>query len=467
MSFLSQISWMPLLALDAVLLAFVLIHILDSRINWTLVILIALALGVGIGIAFRSEGNAWLVWVDLLGAVYIKLLKLLVAPVILVSIVSGFISLQGRANAKRVGLRSVLWLMAQAALAIALSIAVAELLHIGDSAGNLFDGLDELSSDTVSAYAGLTQPFDQVISNLLPVNIVTDFAENNVTAIIITGVAIAAAYLAVAKREGEEKVKPLYSFVEAARLVVFRILEVVIDLTPYAVLCLIAGSASRLVENSQAVMQLLLLAAVVYGTCLAHTYLLGGAIIKLRAKLNPVRFFRRIFPAQITAFTTQSSVGTLPVTVRCLKEEVGVSGEIADFTASLGTTIGMPGCTSIWPVLLVLFYAHAMGLGWGFGEYAALAVTTFFLSVGSAGVPGIGIVSAVALFSAIGLPVGAVIIMIPINTISDMVRTMNNVSAAAIASAAVARENGLLDDAIFNRERSTAAIAQTEGGKAK
>ena len=171
-----------------------------------------------------------------------------------------------------------------------------------------------------------------------------------------------------------------------------------------------------------------------------------------KLKLSPLRFFRKIFPAQMTAFSTQSSVGTLPVTVRCLKDEVGVSEEVADFTASLGTTIGMPGCTCVWPVLLALFYVHAAGLSWSAGDYLTLAVTAFFLSIGSAGVPGIAVVSAIALFSAIGLPVGAVVLMIPINTISDMIRTLDNVSSASIAAAAVARKNGLLDDTVFTAE---------------
>ena len=264
--------------------------------------------------------------------------------------------------------------------------------------------------------------------------------------------AVAAAYLAVAKKEGEELVRPFSRLIDAARKIVFKILEVVIDLTPYAVLCLIAGAASRLLESRESMLQLLLLTVVIYAVCLVHTYLLGGLIIWGAAKLSPLRFFRKIFPAQMTAFSTQSSVGTLPVTVRCLKDEVGVSEEVADFTASLGTTIGMPGCTCVWPVLLALFYVHAAGLSWSAGDYLSLAVTAFFLSIGSAGVPGIAVVSAIALFSAIGLPVGAVVLMIPINTISDMIRTLDNVSSASIAAAAVARKNGLLDDRVFAAE---------------
>ena len=153
MGFLSQISWMPFLVLNVVLVAFVLLRMLEKRLNWTLLILLALGFGAGIGIAFQSPGNAWMVWVDLLGTVYVKILKLLVAPVILLSIISGFIRLKGRADAKKVGLRSVLWLMVQAGTAILLSITVAELLGIGRSAGGIFKGI-RATLDDIKATLG-------------------------------------------------------------------------------------------------------------------------------------------------------------------------------------------------------------------------------------------------------------------------------------------------------------------------
>ncbi len=450
MDFIASIHWMPYLALAVTLIAFVVLKLLYKKLGWTPVILIALALGAGIGILFRSEGNAWLLWVDFIGNAYVQLLKLMVIPVILLSIISGFITLSGKANAKKVGLRSVWWLMLQAAAAIVLSIAAGELTHIGAGAGSVFENLNGLDAATVSAYEGLRKPFDQVLLGLIPSNIASDVLGSNVPAIIISGVAIAAAYLAVAKKQGEEKVAAFAAFVEATRKIVFKILRVLIKLTPYAVLALIAGSASKLLSNWHNMLALLALMALIYAVCLIHTLLVGGLIVKFAAKLSPVRFFRKFFPAEVTAFTTQSSVGTLPVTVRTLKDNVGVSEEVANFTSSLGTTIGMPGCTCIWPILLVLFFVHATGIQWTAADYIQLAIVTLLLSVGSAGVPGIAVVSAIGLFGAIGLPVGAVILMQPINTISDMIRTTNNVTAAGIAATAVARENNLIDDEIFN-----------------
>lgn len=457
MEYIASIHWMPYLALAVTLIAFTVLRLLSHKLGWTPTILIALLLGVGVGIAFRSEGNEWLIWVDFIGTAYVQLLMLMVVPVIFLSIVSGFIALSGKANAGKVGIRSVFWLMFQAALAIVLSLTVGLLTGIGKGAGSVFENLDGLDSATVSAYQGLTRAFDDVLLGLLPSNIASDIAGSNVPAIILSGVAIALAYLAIAKKQGEEKVLPFRRFVEAAKEIVFKILNFLIDLTPYAVLCLIAGSASKLLGSWHNMLSLLALMGLIYAVCIVHTFVVGGLIVRFAGKLSPVRFFRKFFPAQVTAFTTQSSVGTLPVTIKTLKQDVGVSEEVANFTSSLGTTIGMPGCTCIWTVLLVLFFVHAVGLPWVAGDYIRLAIVALLLSVGSAGVPGIAVVSAIGLFGALGLPVGAVILMQPINTISDMIRTLNNVSTAGIAATAVARENDLIDDSVFKGNKEAEA----------
>ena len=321
---------------------------------------------------------------------------------------------------------------------------------IGKGAGDVFSNLEGLDKSTVAAYEGLSRPFDEVLMNLLPENVVSDIAGGNVPAIIIGGIAIAAAYIAIASKQGEEKVKAFADFVEAAKRIVFKILDVLIDQTPYAVMCLIAVSASKLLGSWQNMLQLIALMGLIDLVCIIHTWLAGGLIVRFAAKLNPFRFFKKIFHVQVTAFTTQSSIGTLPVTVKALRDDVGVSEEVADFTASLGTTIGMPGCACIWTVLLALFFVRATGMEWGAAQMIQLALVAVLMSVGSAGVPGIAVVSAIGLFGVLGLPVGAVILMQPINTISDMIRTTDNVSTAAIAASVVARENGLIDDQVFN-----------------
>jgi hypothetical protein len=457
MNFLLSINWIGLLSLAIVLLLFVVLKVLDGKINWTFVILIALALGAVVGILFSSEDGSYLVWVTLIGDVYVQIIKALVAPVILVSIIAGFISLRDKDAMKTLGFKSVFWLLAASAAAIVLSLIAGITTKIGANAASVFAGIADISSSTVNAYAGLTKPFDEVLLSLFPSNIAGDIADNNVVGIIIIAVAFAVGYVSVARKEGEENVITFKNFVLASKKIIYKILDYVIDLTPYAVLCLIASSAGTLFSNRNAMIQLALLVVLIYAVALIHTYLYNGLIVRFFGKLNPIKYFKKIASTQATAFTTQSSVGTLPVSIEELKNKVGVKEDAANFTAPLGTTIGMPGCTCIWPILLVLFYIHAAGIEWNFGNYLFLAVITLILSVGSAGVPGIAIVSAVALFNTLGLPVAAVVLFQPINSISDMARTLDNVTSANAATVVVARRQGLLDDNIFNQADETPA----------
>ena len=453
MEFILNINWISLFALTVVALLFILIYHLSKKLNRTVVILLALVLGAIVGVIFTSENNEYLVWVDLIGNIYVNVITTLAAPIILVSIISSFISLKNKNAVKTIGVRSVFWLLASAAGAIVLSLLGGSIFSLWDSSA-VFEDIASVSDSTVSAYGELKKSFDEVILSLFPSNIVGDIQSNNIVAIIIIAVAIALAYISISSKEGEEHVISFKNLIEAVKKIIYRILRFVIDLTPYAVFCLFASSASSIFSDIDTILQLLVLVVSIYAIALIHAYIFNGVLIKFFAKLNPVKFFKKIFQAQATAFTTQSSIGTLPVTIDSLKNRVGVGDEITNFTAPLGTTIGMPGCTCIWPVLLVMFFVNAAGLNWGIGDYLMLAVVTLVLSLGSAGVPGIAVVSAIAVFSALNLPIAAVIILMPINTISDMVRTLNNATAAAVATTIVARQEGQIDDEVFNNEEA-------------
>lgn len=429
-------NWISLFALSIVLLIFVFLHFLTKKINWTLVILISLTLGIGIGFLFRSEGNVYLKWVGLIGDIYIRIITALVAPVILVSIVSSFITLKNKGSMKKIGVKSVVWLLVSASIAIVLSIAAGTIFHLGKGAGSVFSDINNVSDGTISAYSNLTKSFEEVIVNLFPSNIVGDVLNNNVVAIIIIAIALSIGYISVSKTSGEDKVVVFKDFINASKRIIYRVLSFVIKLTPYAVLAIISVSTSKMFTNRDSIIQLLILVGLIYLVALIHTFIANGLLVKLFTKISPVKFFKGIFPAQATAFTTQSSIGTLPVTIKNL-EDLGVDEEVSNFTAPLGTTIGMPGCTCIWPILLAIFYVNAVGISWGVGDYIIFAILTLVLSFGSAGVPGIAIVSSISLFSVLGLPVAAVILLMPINTISDMIRTVDNVSTAATAGVIV------------------------------
>ena len=436
---LTLAQWISIMAIATTGLLFLFLNEMAKRISWTAVVLLSLVLGVLLGILFASESGEYLVWVELIGTIYINLILALAAPVILVSIITGFVSLQNGQRMKTVGLKSVFWLLVGSLVAAALALVTGLSLQIGKGAGDLFAGIAQVRESQVSAYEALARPFSEVVESLFPSNLILDIANTNIVAVILIGLMVALACIG-AMRDGQgEKVKPFIDFVEALRIVLYRILEYVIDLTPFAILCLIAGSAGKMISSGETLAQLLFLLVLIYLVCLIHTYLYNGILVRAKGGISPLRFFKAMIPAQLTAFTTQSSIATIPVTTRCIMKDLGVREEIAGFTVPLGTTIGMPGCTCIWPVFLVIFYVNAVGFPWELSDFIRMGLIAVVLSLGSAGVPGIGVVSAVALFTALDLPVAAVVLMLPINTITDMIRTVDNATTAATAAVLVDR----------------------------
>jgi uncharacterized protein len=434
-----KLHWSELAPLAAVVVSWAAIWWLRKRdLNFSLIALFALAIGVPIGLLAGQHVDA----INPIGHIYINVLLATVAPLILVAIVSSITSLGSLAKLRSIGLRSIFWLMLSNALAVVLALGLGLAFAPGHG---VHHELGELSTDTI---AGQVQSFGQVVVGFFPTNVVENFGANDIIPIILIAVTLSVAYLALAEKE-PEKVAPFGAGAEALKLVIFKAVGYVIRLTPYAIVALTAdmvGSSTNLGSDFRSLVGLL---ALVWAACLVHTYILNGAILSVFAGVPVVTFFRKIFPAQLTAFSTQSSIGTLPVTTAQLTRKVGVHSEIAHFTAPLGTTIGMPGCAGIWPVLIAVWGINAYGISYSVTDYVVLAVLGVVVSVGTAGVPGAATVAAATVLSAANLPLEFVAATIPIGVIADMARTATNVTAAAVSATVVARQTGLLDDEIF------------------
>jgi hypothetical protein len=167
------------------------------------------------------------------------------------------------------------------------------------------------------------------------------------------------------------------------------------------------------------------------------------------------------------AFSTQSSAGTLPVAIEILKEKVGVDGKIADVTTPLGTTIGMPGCAGIWPVLISIYGIYGLNLDFGIRDYILLIVVALFVSLGTAGVPGTATVTTASVLTILGLPLELIVLTLPISSIADTGRTATNITGAMVSATIVARQENGLDDEVFNqKEFSANEGTAVEGGNA-
>ena len=244
--------------------------------------------------------------------------------------------------------------------------------------------------------------------------------------------------------------------IDALNTLLFGIVRSIIKLTPYAVLSLIAYATSRHSANID-LWVLILPVLVAYLMLFIQTFLVHGTLLALVAKVNPIRFFKGIFPAQIVAFTSQSSIGTLPVTIRQLKENLGIHEDVASFVATLGANMGMPGCAGIWPTMLAVFAINALGIPFGLAQYAMLIGTTVLVSIGTVGVPGTATITATAVFASMGLPLDVIVLMTPISSLVDMGRTATNVTGAATATLIVAKKTGHFNEDIYNQ--NTEAVA--------
>lgn len=434
---------LPIAALTVTLVAFVGIALLRRRgAGFTSLVLIALGVGIGIGIGFRDG----LEYVAVLGDLYVQVITAIVAPLIFISILSSVTSLGSAVKLRTIGLSSAFWLLLTNAIAIVLTLAIA--LSVGLGQGVQLD-LQEGSGDTLT---GLIKPLDEVLLGLFPSNIAGDFVGNNITGIILFALLFAVAYL-VANRTDDPNLRSFKSVIDGTKKVIMTAVGFIIELTPYAVLALVATTTATAVTRIETVLALALVLVLALGIAFIDAYVVNGVLLRVFADVNPIRWFRLLTPAQYTAFTTQSSVGTLPLTIPTLTRKVGVPEDVAAFTAPIGTTIGMPGCAGIWPIIVAVFSINALGIEYSEWDYVTLALVCLLVSIGTAGVPGTAIITATAVLSASGLPIEVLVVLIPISAVAGTASTMANVTAAATAATIVARRLGVLDDAVFRGER--------------
>ncbi len=435
-----NIDWLSAAALAVVLIFFILIYILQKKkVNFTVIILGSLVIGVAVGIIFSGHTS----WVMPIGKIYVSTLNAIVSPLIIVSILSSITSLGSTAQLKGIGLRSIFWLLMTTLLAIVLSLGLGLTFGVGRNSYLSLDGID------AQTFESKVVPFSQVLIGFFPRNIISDIADENTIPMILFAVLIAVSYVLVANKN-REKVAIFKSFIEACKMIIFKAVDFIISLTPYAVLALIATATGNGISRSGIMWSLLVLLIVSFIAFTLDTWVINAVLVKAFARLNPIKFFRKILPAQIVGFSTQSSAGTLPISTGILVRQIGVDPKVANFTTPLGTTIGMPGCAGIWPVLIAIYGVHGLGIHYGIKDYLLLAVISLFVSLGTAGVPGTATITTASVLSAVGLPLELIVLSIPISAIADTGRTATNITGAMVAAAIVGRQENSLNDSIFN-----------------
>lgn len=435
-------SWQKAVLYVVTLLAILLLHFLAKRkVKFSYRVLVALGLGLLTGIALGSVSTT----IRPIGQLYVRLISMVVIPLVFVSILRSFTQLGTSEKLKSISVRSLFWLLSTTAVATALGLAAALLFEIGK-------GFDV--SDIVYTPREVV-PIETVLLNLFPNNIVAHMVNNQMIPVIIFAVFIALSINFEARRK-PEAVKPVTDLIEASSKVMVGVTKMVIKFTPYGVFALMANAAGR--NNIETLKSLLVYILLMYGVMLIHFVFVQLGLIAVVGKLNPVQFVKNIFPAQVVAFTSQSSYGTLPVTVKTLTDRNGVSEKIASFVAPLGANIGMNACGGIFPAMVAIFTANAFGINLQFTDYILIIFTTTIASIGIAGVPGIATIAATVVLATLGLPIEGIALVAGVDALIDMGRTAINVTGTMVAATLTAKKENELDLEIYNKDKSNQEV---------
>ncbi len=438
-----QFTVLDFAALAVAIVMFAVLFFLDKKkhLDFGLLVIIGTAFGIVLGLIFKENFQI----VAMVGTIYSHALSAFVVPLLLFSVISSITNLGDSIRLKSIGLKSVLHLLLQTLTASVMTLILAQVLNLGAGFAYTPEASEAREVPTIV----------DTIVGLFPSNIINHWSSNAVVPIIVFAIIVALAYNALVKED--ESVKIFKQFVDAGNKIMSTAIGVVIDFTPYAVTALIFRAVGK--NKLSDMLPLIVVLIIAYVVSALQIFGIEALLIKFVAKLSPIQFLKKVAPAGIVAFTSESSIGTLPVTLRQL-ERMGVHEDVASFTASLGANLGMPGCAGMWPMLLAVFVVHMQGLSYGPADYAFLVVLTLLVSIGTVGVPGTATITATALFAAAGLPIEMIVLFSPISMIADMARTATNVIGAATATVLVAESEGMLDHDVYNTDFAETSAAE-------
>lgn len=394
-------------------------------------ILIGLCSGVVFGLVAKEQ----FVTLTVLGKIFIDLLKMLVGIMVFSSIVTGICHINDPKKLGRIGLRTVTFYMVTTVIAISLGIVIATVFKPGSNLNLLSDA----SSIADTARIGLLD----FIASLVPANPFASLVEGNIMQVIVFAV-----FFALALTLTGEKGQPIVAFFESLTEVLNMLTHIIMKLAPYGVFALIASAVGSM--GAKVILPLLKFLFCCYFACSIQLMGVFSLILKFLIKTPVMPFFKGMKDAIVLAFTTSSSAATLPVTMECAKDELGISEDISGFVLSLGSTVNMNGA-AIGQAISALFIAQAYGIELTWIKIGVLIFTSLLTAVGAAGIPGQGIVMLSVVLASIGLPVEGIALVAGVDRIREMISSVVNVLGDAVAALYVAKKEGQLNEKTYAR----------------
>lgn len=416
-----------------------------KRHLWARVIL-GLVLGAGAGLALRGAGleGVAVEWIRPVGDAFVRLIRMLVVPLIFTTLVAGMIAMGDPKKLGSLGLTAIGLYLATTWVAVALGLVFAVL--IGPGAGIDIAAADAGAAETIRA-AAEAQPAGPVerLLAIIPDNPAAALANGDVLGIIFFSIIFGAGIL-VSGKAGE----PVARLFDSAADVMLRVTEFVMQTAPVGVFALMTWVMAT--QGLEILDNLLRLALALYLGCLAHILLTYGGIIRLWLKLPLVRFYRGMADAIAVAYSTASSNATLPVTIACATDNLGIKRPVAASVLPLGATINMDG-TALYQGVIAVFAAQAFGIELTLTQYMMVALTATLVSIGTAGIPSASLFLAFITLEVIGVSGDDAVLLIalifPFDRLLDMMRTATNVTGDAAVATAVAKWQGELDEGVF------------------
>lgn len=444
-------SFMPIVFIGLLLgLFFVIRQMEKKKINFSKRMIVATLLGLLLGVVIQAVAKfpddigavTWITettkWYGLVGYGFMDLLKMLVVPLIFLSIIRVIINMKADQNLGKLTSRTILVLLSTTAISAIIAIIV----------GNLFKlGVGETVVQSQSEMKEISSIVD-TLRGLLPSNPVKAMADANVV-----GVVIFAGFIGIAIKRLTKKyleiVKPAIDLVEAGYKIITSVAMTVIKFMPYAVIALLANTIAG--RGMSAIISVTKFIAAIY-VSIGLVFVFHIIIISLN-KLNPFKYIKNVAQPLILAFTSRSSLGTLPVTIETLTEKAGVDNGVASFVGSLGSNMGMNGCAAVYPALMAITIANMSGTPMDLSFYGMLLVIIIVSSLGIAGLPGTATMAVSVVISGMGMgayfPLAGGILAI--DPILDMGRTMLNVNGTMVTAVTVANSLDNIDKDVYNK----------------
>ncbi|ELH4832764.1 dicarboxylate/amino acid:cation symporter [Vibrio harveyi] len=377
------------------------------------------------------------------GQIFVASLKMLVVPLVFVSLVCGTSSLKDLSTLGRMGGKTLAFYVATTAIAITLALTMGTLFQPGAGA--------DLTA--ASSFKSAEAPsLGQVIIDMFPTNPISAMAEGKTLQVIVFAVLFGIA-ISAAGKPGER----IAGFFSDLNEVIMKLVAILMNLAPYGVFFLMAKLFTGL--GLSAIFNLAEYFVVLAGTLLLHGLVTYSLMLKGFTGLNPITFLRKMEDAIMFAFSTASSNATIPVTMETAKHRMGVENRVSSFTVPLGATVNMDG-TAIMQGVATAFIAQAFNIDLTMGDYLMVIMTATLASIGTAGVPGVGLVMLAMVLNQVGLPLEGIALIMGVDRLLDMIRTAVNITGDSAVTIIVAKSEGALDEARFNDPK--AGVAEEE-----